>query len=199
MIEVHSRSSIATFKSTFNYPHITILGHDSWSSWPNVALHCLYVPPTDKMTKMCVRKPWSLRGDLHFSTPSQSLYIRSFAWKVAYAAFLCVSKLRTWGPWWPLLSSGSTVPSRRTRRGRCVSSTSTAGRRWASPPTGKGWSTSLPRWRNSSSSLGTTRSPSTAGQTRAEECCFVDLFKLCYLYNVRNTHFVWFSFRLLWD
>lgn len=41
---------------------------------------------------------------------------------------------------------------------------STAGQRWASPPTGRAWSTSSPQFRNSSSSLETTQSLCTAGK-----------------------------------
>ena len=50
--------------------------------------------------EMYVIQAFSLRGEPHFLTSSQSLYIRTFAWEEAYAAFLCVSKLYTWGPWY---------------------------------------------------------------------------------------------------
>ena len=36
---------------------------------------------------MCVSQAFSLRGEPHFLTPSQPLYIRTFAEEVAYAAF----------------------------------------------------------------------------------------------------------------
>lgn len=52
---------------------------------------------------------------------------------------------------------------RRSRQGWSGTSTSTAGRRSASRPRGKAWSTSSPQCRDSSSSLGTIPSSYTAG------------------------------------
>lgn len=54
-------------------------------------------------------------------------------------------------------------PLRRSRRGSSATSTSTAGRKSASQPRAKAWSTSSPRCSNSSSGRGTTPSSYTAG------------------------------------